>query len=42
MKVILKLILMLNSINAYTIAEFNPKFFWDRPPESMYFSFSKF
>lgn len=37
MKAILKLILILNSINAYTIAEFNPKFFWDRPPESKFF-----
>ena len=25
--------------NAYTISDFNPKFFWNRPPESKYFLF---
>ena len=34
---ILKLmIVMLNGLDAYTIAEFNPKFFWNRPPEGKF------
>lgn len=32
------LVVMLNGLDAYTIAEFNPKFFWNRPPESKFFS----
>jgi hypothetical protein len=27
---------MLNGLDAYTIAEFNPKFFWNRPPEGKF------
>jgi len=34
---ILKLIIvLLNGMDAYTIPEFNPKFFWNRPPENFY------
>ena len=39
MKGITKLIIVLLNgfnVNAYTIKEFNPKFFWNRPPESKF------
>ena len=36
MKKFLLLVMVVCVVNTYTIAEFNPKFFWNRPPEEFY------